>query len=85
MDVANPSSDFEAPKDPGAHKAFASVTDNEILGESENDYDTSRALPEGLSWQRKNGGMFKPHTQVASPPNLPKSAHFLVKNMPFFI
>ena len=32
MDVANPSSDFEAPKDPGAHKAFASVTDNEILG-----------------------------------------------------
>ena len=44
MDVANPSSDFEAPKDPGAHKAFASVTDNEILGESENDYDNSTQL-----------------------------------------
>ena len=36
MDVANPSSDFEAPKDPGAHKAFSNVTDNEILGEIDN-------------------------------------------------
>ena len=32
MDVANPSSDFEAPTDPGAHKSYTSVTDNEILG-----------------------------------------------------
>ena len=33
MDVANPSADFEAPKDPGAHKSYTNVTDNEIFGE----------------------------------------------------
>ena len=32
MNVANTSSDFEAPKDPGAHKSFTSCTDTEILG-----------------------------------------------------
>ena len=32
MNVTSPSSDFEAPKDPGAQKSYTSVTDNEILG-----------------------------------------------------
>ena len=35
MDATNPTSDFEAPKDPRAHapKAHMNLTDNEILGE----------------------------------------------------
>ena len=32
MNVTSPSSDLEAPKDPGAQKSYTSVTDNEILG-----------------------------------------------------
>ena len=33
MDAGNPVLDFEAPKDPGAHRqGNAHVTDNEILG-----------------------------------------------------
>ena len=32
MDSTNPTLDFEAPKDPGAHKAHTNLTDNEILG-----------------------------------------------------
>ena len=39
MNVTSPSSDFEAPKDPGAQKSYTSVTDNEILGKLSRNFE----------------------------------------------